>query len=238
MYVAFVQQLEKMLPVTTDIAAAFEKAGEQDEHFIRQLSLFFTTFFKFHLNTVEKKEVYPLVLQGHLYLANISMVPDDEIFKICLEYWNTLASDLYHEQLPSDPFSKTFTNPWGLNTNNASPLLLGNKQELPSRKEIYSQILSKVRVVMIKKMPRPEEVLIVEEEGEIVRETMKDTASITLYKSMKETLVILTHLDYEDTQAIMLDKLESQVNGREWSWNNLNTLCWAIGAISGAQCEF
>ena len=23
----------------------------------------------------------------------------------------------------------------------------------------------------------------------------------------------------------------------EWSWNNLNTLCWAIGSISGAMDE-
>lgn len=27
-----------------------------------------------------------------------------------------------------------------------------------------------------------------------------------------------------------------QVDSSEWSWNNLNTLCWAIGSISGAQC--
>jgi exportin-1 len=27
------------------------------------------------------------------------------------------------------------------------------------------------------------------------------------------------------------------VNGSEWSWNNLNTLCWAIGSISGAMSE-
>lgn len=26
-----------------------------------------------------------------------------------------------------------------------------------------------------------------------------------------------------------------QCNGREWSWQNLNTLCWAIGSISGAM---
>jgi exportin-1 len=85
-------------------------------------------------------------------------------------------------------------------------------------------------------MPKPEEVLIVEDDnGEIVRETMKDTDAITLYKSMRETLVILTHLDPEDTQNIMLEKLAAQVDGSEWSWHNLNTLCWAIGAISGAQ---
>lgn len=29
----------------------------------------------------------------------------------------------------------------------------------------------------------------------------------------------------------------SQVNGSEWSWRNLNTLCWAVGSISGAMPE-
>ena len=35
----------------------------------------------------------------------------------------------------------------------------------------------------------------------------------------------------------MLDKLSAQVDGTHWSWNNLNTLCWAIGSISGAMSE-
>lgn len=51
------------------------------------------------------------------------------------------------------------------------------------------------------------------------------------------TPVYLTHLDYADTERIMTDKLHNQVNGSEWSWKNLNTLCWAIGSISGAMHE-
>ena len=35
----------------------------------------------------------------------------------------------------------------------------------------------------------------------------------------------------------MLDKLAKQVDGREWSWDALNTLCWAIGSISGTMTE-
>ena len=26
-----------------------------------------------------------------------------------------------------------------------------------------------------------------------------------------------------------------QIDGTEWSWSNLNKLCWAIGSISGAM---
>ena len=28
-----------------------------------------------------------------------------------------------------------------------------------------------------------------------------------------------------------------KVDDSEWSWKNLNTLCWAIGSISGAMSE-
>lgn len=38
-------------------------------------------------------------------------------------------------------------------------------------------------------------------------------------------------------QYQMLGKLAMQLNGEDWSWNNLNTLCWAIGSISGSMAE-
>lgn len=50
-------------------------------------------------------------------------------------------------------------------------------------------------------------------------------------------VVYLTHLDPVDTERIMTEKLHNQVTGTEWSWKNLNTLCWAIGSISGAMHE-
>ncbi|MQM04068.1 hypothetical protein Taro_036860 [Colocasia esculenta] len=38
-------------------------------------------------------------------------------------------------------------------------------------------------------------------------------------------------------QDHMLKKLNKQLSGEEWTWNNLNTLCWAIGSISGSMAE-
>ena len=73
------------------------------------------------------------------------------------------------------------------------------------------------------------------DEGEIVREFMKEIDTIVLYKQMREVLVYLTHLDVVDTENIMTEKLAKQIDGSEWSWANCNTLCWAIGSISGAM---
>lgn len=66
---------------------------------------------------------------------------------------------------------------------------------------------------------------------------MKESDTIVLYKSMRELLVFLTHLDVNDTEIILSEKLSKQMDGSEWSWNNLNTLCWAIGSISGVMSE-
>jgi exportin-1 len=86
---------------------------------------------------------------------------------------------------------------------------------------------------MISRMAKPEEVLVVENEnGEVVREFMKDTDSINLYKNMRETLVYLTHLDYADTERVMTEKLQNQVSGTEWSWKNLNTVSTCVTCLS------
>ena len=158
------------------------------------------------------------------YLLKISLVDDREVFKICLEFWNKFVSALYAEY----PFAQL----------GETPLMLGSIMQTNSRRAIYLDILSALRVVMIQKMVKPEEVLVVEDEnGEVVREHIKETDTITLYKSMRECLVYLTHLDYEDTELIMTEKLARQFDGSEWSWSNLNKLCWAIGSISGAMSK-
>ena len=70
-----------------------------------------------------------------------------------------------------------------------------------------------------------------------MREFTKETDTIVLYKSMRECLVYLTHLNCTDTELIMLEKLASQMNDDYWSWSTLNKLCWAIGSISGSMTE-
>ena len=91
---------------------------------------------------------------------------------------------------------------------------------------------------MIDHMAKPEEVIVVEnDDGEIVRESTKDTEVIAQYKTMRETIVFITNLNYEVTECIMLEKLDAQVSNNQFTWGGLNTLCWAIGSISGAMEE-
>ena len=73
----------------------------------------------------------PLVLfQALHYMLLVSEVEETEIFKICLEYWNHLAAELYRES----PFSTS-----------TSPLLSGNQHfDVPPRRQLYLPVLSKV----------------------------------------------------------------------------------------------
>ncbi|XP_063728353.1 exportin-1-like, partial [Symsagittifera roscoffensis] len=218
-----VSQLKEILPPSINLKEGYAKGKDEEQQFIQNLSLFLSTFLKEHGQLVEKKDKCKEHLSAALkYLVECSTVDDTEIFKICLEYWFSLTCELYRE----NPF------PTG-----ASPVFAMGDYH-PMRRNFYSDILTAVRYIMISKMAKPEEVLVVEnDQGELVREFMKDTDSINLYKSMRETLVYLTHLDVMDTERILTEKLGKQVDGTEWSWKNLNTLCWAIGSISGAMHE-
>ncbi|GAA6084735.1 exportin-1 [Tachysurus ichikawai] len=218
-------QLKQMLPLNTNIRMAYSNGKDDEQNFIQNLSLFLCTFLKEHGQLIEKRpNLRETLMEALHYMLLVSEVEETEIFKICLEYWNHLAAELYRES----PFSTS-----------TSPLLSGSQHfDVPPRRHLYLPVLSKVRLLMVCRMAKPEEVLVVEnDQGEVVREFMKDTDSINLYKNMRETLVYLTHLDYADTERIMTEKLHNQVNGTEWSWRNLNTLCWAIGSISGAMHE-
>ncbi|CAN6811466.1 unnamed protein product [Brassica oleracea] len=182
---------------------------------------------QFHIRVLESApDTVALLLAGLEYLINISYVDDTEVFKVCLDYWNTLVLELFDAHHNSD-------NPA------ASINLMGLQMpQVLQRRQLYSNPMSKLRGLMINRMAKPEEVLIVEDEnGNIVRETMKDNDVLVQYKIMRETLIYLSHLDHDDTEKQMLRKLTKQLSGEEWAWNTLNTLCWAIGSISGSMAE-
>ncbi|KAI9276545.1 nuclear export factor CRM1 [Sporodiniella umbellata] len=209
MFVDIMTTTNAMVPPDTDIADIYENSTDNDQEFVQNLALFLTSFLSAHLSVIEGfPDAVQTLLNAHFYLIKISQVEDREVFKICLEYWMRLVEGLFEEA----------------------------SRQNQTRHNVYVHVLTQLRVVMIERMVKPEEVLIVEnDEGEIVREFVKESDTIVLYKSMKQVLVYLTHLSVEDTDSIMTQKLSRQMDGSEWSWNNLNKLCWAIGSISGAM---
>lgn len=181
-----------------------------------------------------------------LYLIRVSKIKDEEVFKTCLEFWSHYSKELYTYEtnlklsaggsalnsMYNNVNSNILLDGFSRSGNSAGGLMAASKNY------IYEEVLHHLRIVMIEHMAKPEEVIIVEDDnGEIIREQTKDTEVIAQYKTMKDAIVYLTHLNYEDTEDIMLKKLEHEVEHGKLPWTGLNTLCWAIGSISGAMTE-
>ncbi|KIY72622.1 hypothetical protein CYLTODRAFT_367384 [Cylindrobasidium torrendii FP15055 ss-10] len=228
MFNAVMTTLEPLLRGRDDFTAIFE----ENEEFVMNLTLFLSSFFSQHCGLVEETQPEATRL-GHEYLIALSRVDDRELFKICVEYWSNLLAQLYQESsiIPIGSFNLSLAE----GTDTPPPMDFGSG---PSRKARYEGILTHLREVVIAKMARPAEVLIVEnDEGEIVREELKEIDTIVLYKAMRELLVYLTHLDPADTKRILLNRLNRLLDGSEFSWANLNSFSWAAGSISGAMNE-
>lgn len=227
----------------TSLKKSYQVANSNDQSFLQDLAMFLCTFLNNHLLALEQNEnLKELLLVALNYLIELSSIEERELFKTCLDYWSTFVHGLFEEiqSLPATELSPlmqlSYGNQLRPSSNGAPDPALLAKYSLRQHK--YAQVLSKLRLVIIENMVRPEEVLIVEnDEGEIVREFVKESDTIQLYKSMREVLVYLTHLDVVDTELIMKDKLARQIDESEWSWHNINTLCWAIGSISGTMNE-
>ena len=237
-------QIYTIVPLTSNLRESYKVASSADQSFLQDLAMFLCTYLSNHLAILEKHDEAKELLQNALfYLLQLSRIEERELFKTCLDFWQVFVHQLFQEtrELPNNELSPMMQLTYGSSLRPGTsggapdPALLA---KFPLRQHQYAEVLSKLRLVIIENMARPEEVLIVEnDEGEIVREFVKESDTIQLYKSMREVLVYLTHLNVIDTEQIMIEKLARQIDESEWSWQNINTLCWAIGSISGAMNE-
>lgn len=227
-YKMFLHSLEPIMSLQVDVKEAYENGSDDVQECVLNLAEFFATFLRTHHMLLESRDEDRMVLiTGLQYLVNISYVDNLEVFKTCLEFWNYFVVDIFSfdSQMNSFPANNNSTG--------------GG-----SKNQIFKEILSQVRAVMISRMAKPEEVIIVEDEnGNIVRETLADSDTLQQYKTMRETLIYLSNLDQQDTETQMVASMKIQMktayggDHNSFHWAPLNTLCWAIGSISGTMDE-
>uniref|UniRef100_A0A6N2NDI9 Exportin-1 C-terminal domain-containing protein n=1 Tax=Salix viminalis TaxID=40686 RepID=A0A6N2NDI9_SALVM len=85
MYTFFMVQLQAILPPTTKIPEAYANGSSEEQAFIQNLALFFTSFYKSHIRVLEStQDNISALLMGLEYLINISYVDDTEVFKVVI----------------------------------------------------------------------------------------------------------------------------------------------------------
>ncbi|KAH0789393.1 CRM1 C terminal-domain-containing protein [Histomonas meleagridis] len=96
----------------------------------------------------------------------------------------------------------------------------------------YNGFFPIVRRILVARMERPNEILIVEnEDGSVSKEETRNTITLALYNTMRKTLVYLANIDHIDTINAILERIP--LLEKEWNISILNTMCWSAGAISG-----
>lgn len=144
--------VNRMIPPSTNIAQAYANAGDAGQELVLNLALFLSNFLSNHLRAVETEQNRDVLLNAHLYMVKVSQVDEREIFKICLEYWLKLVAELYDE-IQSLPIGDSGLL-MGLSLGGSQSVLNG----MNLRKSIYGDVLSNLRLVVIEKMVKPEEV--------------------------------------------------------------------------------
>jgi len=214
----------QILSPDQDMKNHIRQHGANVVAYFRQYTNFMAVLVTNHLNVLEST-VNEALLQALMICVRITEVEDVELLKITLDLWKFLVTDL--KRTVAVPSVLSRGAPFGLAQLKTDP-----------RFEFYKPLLTQLRKVLITRMVRPKEVLIMEDEnGDIVKQEMKDTVNLMIYEQMKITLHVLTELDPHDTRGLMMGQLDKQMDPTLWKPHNLNVLCWAIGSISGAMSE-
>jgi len=182
----------------------FSNSNSENKEFIFNCGNFFLEFLKKNLPITKKS----FLEKGNFLvlcriMIKISCLPDFRIFKICLDWWETILK------------------------------ITETKKYFDIFDDKFGSFFYDLKVILIGRMPKPEEVLIREDDyGEIIRESTEETETKNVHIKAKNILSRLTKIDPSSTRSIILEKMANQINDLFWNKNILNTLCWSVGSIS------
>lgn len=171
------------------------------------------------------------ITQGLLYLAQCQLINSEEIFKATCDffYWFSYKITFLIEK-NCDPEIM-------IPSNYSLQEYIFHTSQSNYYNNYYSAILDKVRSSLIEKMIRPSEVKMDVEDGELIYDQVTGTIYTSIFETMKDTLIFLTHLNPAKTQERMIHLLNTQMKDEHWNVNLLNSTSWAIGCISGSLNE-
>ncbi|KAI8370218.1 armadillo-type protein [Blakeslea trispora] len=202
-----VKQLKSSHIMTTDYASL----DSQDQHYIETMAIFLTTVMSKYRLLIESTEGGMETVHDVLdCLLSMSRILEQEIWKICLEYWGVFVYDIVQDSNhgQSSPYSSIL--------HQLSLIMVDNMVQPDD-------------ILMIKKE---------EDEGGVHTEFVRQSDTTALSQSMRHVFSLLTSLDPVSVQTMIRSRLHQlPLNQPNWSWDQLFRICWAIGSISGAVSE-
>lgn len=92
--------------------------------------------------------------------------------------------------------------------------------------------------IIVRKMPRPQEVLIETDENGMPRKvTFENTENTNLFHMVQSTLSNMAKINWESMSMIIYNMINQQMNSDNFSPDFINSLSWAVGALNGTLSE-
>ena len=203
-FINFLIQFQELLPFTYNIGELYKFFTQENKQLILNIILLILTVFKNKTELIEFEKFSPMSFSlVNQLMIKFSCIPSVELYKMCLSWW----LQIIEKNLIFNKFSITYN--------------------------ILEHTFFELRVILICRMAKPEEVLIGKNEhGQIVKEKVYDTEAFEIYKKSKKLLLFLANINKELTQEIILDKLSKQLEPVKWNHHVLNSLSWAIGSLT------
>ena len=241
----FLQQLINMHPLTRSFQTerrAKQAPGAslaqltQYDMFCRLVCRILSGYLKMNLEWLEtnvnpenlpEQQVIDLVRTGIRYLILLTEVREESLYRQCCDFW------LWY----SEYLVRCKEDLYGGSSNQRRQALQLQTPLSTLRQQIHLEpkFLNETALLLILRVPQPEEILItVDENGIPKKETQRHAQSTQLYQTLRVVFRNYAGLDWSTLKEILKFKLNKQFDGTEWSFNNMNSLCWAVGTLAGA----
>ena len=246
-YTLFLRQIMQIQPTTRSFQTERIQKLKNNSSMatINQLDMFATslstilgTFLKKNMiwieehagpETIPSNDAIDCLRLGLTYMINLTEVKEEHLFRLNCDFWHYYST--YLTQYQEDIFGGPSNN------KNNQVLVLNQNVTKQIRNALHneSKIMNMVLVHILLRVPKPEEVLITIDENGIPRkETQRFAQSTQLYNMIKEILQNYARVGWGYFKEILKYKLSTQFDGSEWSYENLNSLSWAVGTLADA----
>jgi CRM1 / Exportin repeat 2/CRM1 / Exportin repeat 3 len=92
--------------------------------------------------------------------------------------------------------------------------------------------------IIVRKMPRPQEVLIETDENGVPRKvTVENTENANMFTMVQQTLANMARINWESMSMIIYNMINQQNHPENFSPDFINSLSWAVGALNGTLSE-
>ena len=173
--------------------------------------------------------------QGLTYICQINLIPNEEIFRACAEFWNWFCFKICYLKEKNRDYEEISLC---LQKESSRNEKISFTSKLYLYQHLYIKILENLRQILITKMTKPDDLKIsVKETDKIIGDEKSNSSFLSLYENLRKCWIYLTHLDPTLTNNLMLESLQVQTAEHNWNPNLLNSICWSIGSIAGSMDE-